>query len=81
MIVQLTSTPTIDYVPSQNGHAAFLDLKAPDAPTSAFKGFISFRDGLLPPPDLKKGDALSVQGRIDLPRRLFLIVEHQPAYI
>ena len=76
MLVQLTTTPTIEYVQSQNGHAAFLDLTVPDGQTSAFRGFISFRDGILPPPDLRKGDTLSVQGRIDTARKLFLIVEH-----
>ena len=79
MQVILTRTPTIEFVPEAKGYSGYLDLTVPDGQTSAFQGFISFRDGLLPPPDLRKGDTLSVLGQVDTARNLFLIIEHDSA--
>ena len=76
MLVQLTTTPTFDYVQSQHGHAAFLDLKVPDAPSSAFTGFMSATDLVLGPPDLREGDFISIEGEIDHKRKIFLIIDH-----
>ena len=80
MLVQLTTTPTFDYVQSERGHAAFLDLTVPDAPSSAFTGFMSATDLVLGPPDLRKGDLISIQGQIDPKRNVFLIIDHHVPY-
>ena len=79
MQVILTRTPIIEFVPEAKGYGGYLDLTVPEAQTSAFRGFISFRDGILPPPELKEGDTLSVLGQVDTARKLFLIIEHEPA--